>query len=221
MVNTTAAALARANSTTVGYGGLCLAFVTTCYQAAPRFGSAIAAWNASSTKVITSNLASIPVGAPIWFAPNGSPYGHVAIYAGGGLMRTTNSATGRIHTDRVSLWQSWGYRLLGWTRDIEGQPIPDLTNSTQTSSPLTTGDTDMALLIRCKDNHCGYKAGDIILWQPSAPTAFKHITNQDSLNIVKWCYPGIKQVESGSKGPWIIRARQATPKPVIGFGVRG
>lgn len=129
MVNTSGTALARANAITKGYGGMCLAFVQACYNAQARYGSAIAAWNASTHKHATASTSSIPVGAPIFFSPHGSPYGHVAIYAGNGRMRTTNSATGRIHTDKVATWQSWGYKLLGWTSDIENQTIPNLEKS--------------------------------------------------------------------------------------------
>lgn len=226
MVNTTSMALARANGLARGYGGLCLGFTSGyCYQAAPRFGSAIAAWNASTTKVFTSNLAQVPIGAPIWFAPHGSPYGHVAIYAGNGLMRTTNSVTGRIHTDPVSKWQGWGYRLLGWTRDIEGQPIPNLQPTiTPTPAPITTitdtlGD-DMALLINIRDNHAGYKKGDIILWQPAADIPFHHLPHPDAVNMVKQAMPGIRTVDSYARAPWIVRARQATPGAAAGYGKR-
>ncbi|MGO2655965.1 MAG: peptidoglycan-binding protein [Pseudoclavibacter sp.] len=128
MVNTPQQALSRANGLAKGYAGLCLAFVSGyCYQAAARYPSAIAAWNASAHKVRTSDTRQIPVGAPIFFS--GSKYGHVAVYAGGGLMRTTNSRTGLIHTHTVSSWVAAGYTLLGYTTDIEGQPIPGLGSS--------------------------------------------------------------------------------------------
>lgn len=146
MVSTPRQALAKANSLSRGYGGMCLMFVRTCYGAPSRYASAIACWNAQSKyNVGETNLNRIPVGAPIFFAPHGSPYGHIAIYAGGGYMRTTNSATGRIATDLVSKWQSWGYRLLGYSKAIEGYPIPGLTATTKTStSASASGDDDMA-----------------------------------------------------------------------------
>ena len=142
MVSTPRQALAKANSFSRGYGGMCLKFVRTCYGAPGGYPSAIACWNAQSRyNVRETRLNRIPVGAPIFFAPHGSPYGHIAIYAGGGYMRTTNSATGRIATDRVSKWQSWGYRLLGYSMAIEGYEIPGLaTTPTKTS---TSGDDDM------------------------------------------------------------------------------
>lgn len=138
MVNTPQKALARANALSAGYAGLCLAFVSGyCYQAAARYPSAIAAWNASAHKVRTSDTRQIPVGAPIFFS--GSKYGHVAVYAGGGLMRTTNSRTGKIHTNTVSSWIAAGYTLLGYTTDIEGQAIPGLSSGTASGSVMRRG----------------------------------------------------------------------------------
>lgn len=138
MVNTPQQALARANALSAGYAGLCLAFVSGyCYQAAARYPSAIAAWNASAHKVRTADTRQIPVGAPIFFS--GSRYGHVAVYAGGGLMRTTNSRTGKIHTNTVSSWVAAGYTLLGYTTDIEGQPIPGLGSTSSTGTAMRQG----------------------------------------------------------------------------------
>jgi hypothetical protein len=125
-------AIATSLVITTGYGGMCLAFVQDCYGAIPRDPSAITAWNNSKHQHPTADPNQVPRGAPIYFAPHGDPYGHVAIYLGNGTMRTTNSATGRIHTDPVSLWTgAYGYRMLGWTSDIEGQPIPNLDNNQQ------------------------------------------------------------------------------------------
>lgn len=126
MTRTPTKALAAAVDATTGYGGRCLQFVRTCFDIPSRYASAIAAWNSAENRHPTSSTSSIPIGAPVFFAPHGSPYGHVAIYAGDGLMRSTNSATGRIHTHRVADWVRWGYRLLGWTEDLNGVRIPGL-----------------------------------------------------------------------------------------------
>ena len=129
-INTPQQAIAKANTITTGYGGYCLKFVQDCYNAKAVEPSAIAAWNNSRHRHPTTSLAGIPVGAPIYFS-GGGPYGHVAIYLGNGMMRTTNSTDNRIHTDPVSLWTgSYGYTLLGWTEDIENQTIPGLTTNT-------------------------------------------------------------------------------------------
>lgn len=118
MARTRTQALSYANKTTKGYGGLCLQFVRLCYGVGPKYVSAISAWNNAKYKHRTSSTKSIPKGAPIFFS--GSKYGHVAVYAGNGLMRTTRASTGRIHTMRVATWLAYGYKLLGWTEDLNG-----------------------------------------------------------------------------------------------------
>lgn len=123
-------AIATANGITTGYGGMCLMFCRVAYGVNKgTYPSAAAAWNASPTKHATNSLNGIPTGAPLYFSQSGNQYGHVAIYLGGGMMRTTNSADNRIHTDPVSKWQSWGYQLLGWTEDIDGAHIDGLTTT--------------------------------------------------------------------------------------------
>lgn len=128
MVATPAEALAKSRAITRGYGNMCLQFVRVCYGIGARYPSAISAWNNATTKHTRSgtDLSGMPLGAPIFFAPNGSPYGHVAVYAGNGMMRTTNSATNLIHTAQVSRWVASGYRLLGWTEDLNGVKIRGL-----------------------------------------------------------------------------------------------
>lgn len=135
MVNTPAQALAKARSITKGYGGMCLQFVRLCYGIGAKYPSATAAWNAAQTKHSRSSTADVPLGAPLFFAPNGSPYGHVAIYAGNGLMRTTNSSTNTIQTASVQAWVNAGYRLLGWTEDLNGVKISGLAPPAPPPSP--------------------------------------------------------------------------------------
>jgi len=126
MTRTPAAAVAAALAVTTGYGGLCLKFTRTVYGIGPKYASAIDAWHGATHKHPTSSTKDIPKGAPIYFAPHGSPYGHIAIYLGDGKMRTTNSATGRVSTNSVSSWVAYGYDLLGWSEDLNGEHIPGL-----------------------------------------------------------------------------------------------
>ena len=131
MTNSVAVAIKKANAITKGYGGYCLKFVQDCYGAIARDASALVAWNRSKYQHKINNigeLSAVPVGAPLFMNRTGSEYGHVAIYLGNGLMRTTNSATNKISTVRVESWIKSGYYLLGWTSDIEGQLIPDFAN---------------------------------------------------------------------------------------------
>ena len=118
MVNNSEQAIIKALSITQGYGGKCLQFTRVCYNAPAKYGSAIASWNASKRKVNQTDPMKIPRGYPVYFAPYGTPYGHVGVSLGNGKFRTTNSTTGKIHTDDISKWISWGYKLLGYTLDI-------------------------------------------------------------------------------------------------------
>lgn len=131
MTNSVAVAIKKANAITKGYGGYCLKFVQDCYGATARDASALVAWNRSKYQHRINNVAelsSVPIGAPLFMNRAGSQYGHVAIYLGNGLMRTTNSATNKISTASVESWLKSGYYLLGWTSDIEGQLISDFAN---------------------------------------------------------------------------------------------
>ena len=115
------------NYLNTGYNGMCLAHVQDSYGAYARDPSAIDAWNASQHKHQTTDLASAPYGAPIYFSQNGNPYGHVAIHLSGDSMYTTDSGVGHPHVDSIGKWvNQYGYQPLGWTDDIEGQTIPQL-----------------------------------------------------------------------------------------------
>ena len=110
-----------------GYNGMCLAHVQDAYGAYAVEPSAIAAWNNSRYKHPTSDLASAPYGAPIYWYQSGNPYGHIAIHLNGDRMYTTDSGVGYPHEDSISKWQNlYGYVPLGWTEDVENQLIPDL-----------------------------------------------------------------------------------------------
>lgn len=110
-----------------GYNGYCLAHVQDAYNATPVYASAIEAWNNSNHRHVTTNLASAPFGAPIYWYQSGNPYGHIAIHLEGDNMYTTDSGAGYPHTDSIQKWQTqYGYHPLGWTEDIENQIIPNL-----------------------------------------------------------------------------------------------
>lgn len=115
-----------------GYNGLCLAHVQDAYGAAAVEPSAISAWNNSKYKHPTADLASAPYGAPIYWSQPGNPYGHIALHLTGDRMYTTDSSAGHPHEASISDWQTrYGYQPLGWTGDIEGQPIPGLATTNQ------------------------------------------------------------------------------------------
>lgn len=115
-----AATWARGMVGTKGYGGLCLKFSRLAYPAGSKYSHARLAWQRAEHRHATSSTAQMPVGVPIFLDKPGSTYGHVAVYVGGGKMVTTRASTNRIHLDSVALWKSWGWRVLGWSEDING-----------------------------------------------------------------------------------------------------
>lgn len=164
---------ARGKVGTTGYGGMCLAFVRTAFDVPAKYASARAAWAGASRRHETSSLSGIPVGAPVWMDHPKSVYGHVVIHAGGGQIITTNSATNRIHLHNLSVWQGWGYTVLGWAEDINGQTIPGLTGTTTTTDTTTATGTvadQEDPMIFVQDN-----AGNYYLLTP-ASTQAKHLT---------------------------------------------
>lgn len=135
-IRTPPAAIEYAQSNlNTGYNGYCLAHVQDAYGAEPRYASAITAWNGCSKPHPTSDLASAPYGAPIYFSQPGNPYGHIALHLDGDAMYTTDSNVGHPHEDSISKWiRQYGYVPLGWSGDIENQPIPELEEDNMTTA---------------------------------------------------------------------------------------
>ncbi|MEE8734842.1 MAG: NlpC/P60 family protein [Bifidobacterium crudilactis] len=137
---------------------------------------------------------------------------HVAVYLGGGKLAQASISEHR--TAYGSGGDQTGYETN--IRNYYNYPwdcylrynTPATVRITATTQNI--GD-DMALLIDIKDNHAGYLAGDIVLWQPASPAAFTRIETPPAVDMVRQCYPGIKTQVSKSDAPWIVRALQATP----------
>ena len=192
---------------TSGYNGLCLAHVQDAYGAVPVEPSAIAAWTNSDCKHVTADLASAPYGAPVYWSQPGNPYGHIALHLDGDRMYTTDSGAGHPHEASMSDWQNrYGYQPLGWTEDIEGQPIPGL--AAQTTTPPKKGITDMAeILFNDLDT------GKVYYW--NILTGAKYIGVPDQLEILKAA--GTPMHETSSKGPWMTRAQEITDTTLAGI----
>lgn len=100
--------------------GWCLLFVRLCFGIPAGTRRAIDAWNNAVRKHRTSDPMSIPRGYPVFFAPN-----HIAISAGGGECWSTDVRRDGFF-DKVGiaeLCQMWGLTLLGWTEDLNGEPV--------------------------------------------------------------------------------------------------
>lgn len=137
---------------------MCLNFVWRCYDVAGNESSALAAqgypppiaraidgWKGSPLKHADRSPA---IGAPVYYtaASSGSTAGdgHVAIYVGNGMIRSTDAGGYGVNATVPLDWpeRAWGRRLLGWTGDILGHPL-ELT--TPASTPIGDG-FDMASL---------------------------------------------------------------------------
>lgn len=102
------------------YGNMCLALVAAFYgytssgvNSATDAAAAIEA--AGQMQHDTSN---IPVGALVWYdgTPAGNPYGHVAMYAGNGMIYSNGAANGGVGMISLDTPSSgWGEPLIGWS----------------------------------------------------------------------------------------------------------
>jgi len=103
--------------------GMCQKYVRgPCWEVGSLYGSAIDAWNGAEHKVPGDR--NPPNGAPCYYS--GGQYGHAVISVGGGRIRSTDcQSSGNVNDCDLS-WPeaNWGYRFLGWTRDINGVYLP-------------------------------------------------------------------------------------------------
>jgi len=102
------------------HAGLCLQLTRTVFGVAPRYASAVAAWE----HAVRRHTTAPPPGAvvPVFFRTP-SPYRHVAVALGNGKVVSTNGAA-------ISLWSSVehvaevvGGTYLGWTEDLNGTRV--------------------------------------------------------------------------------------------------
>ena len=73
----------------------------------------------------------------------------------------------------------------------------------------TEGDLDMAeCIFYCDEAQGNYKKGDVVYW--SAGDGFAYLDHPDCINLLKQCHPGIAEIHTSNKYPWLVRAKQAT-----------
>jgi hypothetical protein len=103
------------------YVGKCLWEVQNAYQSPHMYYDAISQWRNAKKKHPGDRTP--PVGAPVYYA--GGNHGHVAIYVGGGLVRSSDAGgAGRMGTVTHNWFaNNWGYSYLGWTGDIGDKDI--------------------------------------------------------------------------------------------------
>jgi hypothetical protein len=100
--------------------GMCLWETQEAFTAPHWYPSAIEQWRHAKVRHRDRRA---PRGAPMFW--DGGRYGHVAIYAGAGQVRSSDAAgPGRMGTVPIDWFTTrWGYRFVGWTEDIGGQLI--------------------------------------------------------------------------------------------------
>lgn len=115
-----AVAIRELGSASRDWTGYCLMFVRTCLGIPKKYNSAIEAWEGAKNKRTTGTP---PAGVPLFW--RGGKFGHVALSAGGGYCYSTDIKR-RGKVDKVLIGEikkRWGYTYLGWTLDLNGQPV--------------------------------------------------------------------------------------------------
>lgn len=139
-LNTPAQAAAFALAHARWEHAMCLNFVYSCYSPdgsvssnlraqgyPPPVSRAIDGWNGSPLKHPGDR--NPPIGAPVYYtaASSGATAGdgHVAIYVGNGMIRSSDAGGYGVNATVPLDWpeRNWGRRYLGWTGDILGHPL--------------------------------------------------------------------------------------------------
>lgn len=102
-----------------GYDNMCLSLVATFYgyTSAGVVGAQQAADEITAAGQMNTDLSDIPVGALIWYdgTPVGNPYGHVAMYAGDGMVYSNGAPTGVGLIPLHEPADGWGEPIIGWS----------------------------------------------------------------------------------------------------------
>lgn len=108
-----------------GYAGLCLGYTRRVLGAPAKYATALKAWQ--GTRLRGPHGVEPPAGVPVFFAPTRNGFGHVAPSIGGGRVRSTHSATGKISNATIASIARV-QALLGWSYDLNGRFVgPELT----------------------------------------------------------------------------------------------
>lgn len=105
-----AAAVASARRSTYCRVGMCLWQVQEWWASGHAYPDAITQWNNTSQH----RDRNIPLGAPVFYS--GGYHGHIAIYVGNGMIRSTDApSNGRVAEVPLD-WPSsrWGHGYIGW-----------------------------------------------------------------------------------------------------------
>lgn len=101
--------------------GMCLWHVQDAFDAPHIHPNAITQWYQSEHRHPDDKTP--PVGAPVCY--RGGQHGHIAIYVGNGMVRSTDAGgAGKMATVSLNWFaRAWGYTYLGWIGDVGGKDI--------------------------------------------------------------------------------------------------
>lgn len=102
-----------------GYQNMCLSLVAAFYgySSAGEVGAQQSADTIIAAGQMHTDMSDIPVGALIWYDGNpiGNPYGHVAMYAGDGMVYSNGAPTGVGLIPLEEPADGWGEPIIGWS----------------------------------------------------------------------------------------------------------
>ncbi|WIY83172.1 hypothetical protein [Propionimicrobium sp. PCR01-08-3] len=115
-----AVAQAEAMNGNMNYGDMCLALVAAFYgYSSSGVNSATDAANiVANAGQMQYDTSAIPVGALVFYdgTPAGNPFGHIAMYAGNGMIYSNGAANGGVGMISLDTPSSgWGEPLIGWS----------------------------------------------------------------------------------------------------------
>lgn len=101
--------------------GMCLWHVQNAFGGGHAYPNAITQWREAKHKHAGDRTPK--VGAPVYWG--GTQHGHIAIYLGNGMVRSTDAGgAGRMATVPLGWFERhWGMHYLGWSEDIAGRKI--------------------------------------------------------------------------------------------------
>lgn len=116
------------------YFGLCLMFVRMCLGVDPLYPDAITAWREADRKVREDRPHEIPRGYATFY--RGGEHGHVVLSLGDGYCISTDIRDrGQANKCKLSaITEAWGYELLGYVKDLNGEVAPRETNRRKVST---------------------------------------------------------------------------------------
>lgn len=137
-----------------GFAGLCLGYTRRVFGCPGKFATAFKAWKGAELRVPVAMQAHPPAGVPAFFTPSKNGFGHVAPSLGGGMVRSTNSGTGKISNVAVdTITDHWKQPYLGYSLDLNGKLIAPLL-----TSDLERGDQgDAVVFLQGRLTRAGHK----------------------------------------------------------------